>query len=233
MQAGRFAEAEDPLRECVAIHRELGVWGYGFQWTFVLARVCLHQGNHDEAWSLAERMVAEARDIHNVRGTVMGLALLGEAALVTGAFAKAERVLIESVEAAGPHTKDRYQHGQLGMLGLAARGLGRRVEAAQRLRSALSPKRSAQWLLGQMVALVGLALLYADQGNAERAVELFSLASRYGFVANSRWFKEIVGQTLTAAEAELSPEALRVARQRGAALDLDDTIRELLANHPD
>ena len=230
MQAGRFAEAEDSLRECVEIHRELGVWGYGFQWTFILARACLHQGRYDEARSLAERMVAEARDVHNIRGTILGLALLGEVALATGAFAEAEQVLTESAEAAGPHTSDRHKHGQLGMLGLAARGLGRPVEAAQRLRSTLSPTRSGpQWFLGHMVTLVGLSLLYADEGNAVRAVELFSLASRYGYVADSRWFEDIVGSTITAAEAELSPEALRVARQRGAALDLDDTIGQLLA----
>jgi len=57
--------------------------------------------------------------------------------------------------------------------------------------------------------------VYADEGNAERAVELFSLASRYGFVANSAWFQDIVGQTITEAEAELPPEVLHAALPRG------------------
>jgi predicted ATPase/DNA-binding CsgD family transcriptional regulator len=229
MQAGRFAEAEAPLRECVALHRQLGVWGYAFQWTFPLVRVCLHQGRVDEARALAEQLVAEARDMNNTRGAILGSALLGEVALPTGAFAEADRYLKESVEAAGPYTKDRYKHGQAAMLGLAARGLGRPVEATKRLWSALSPTRSAQWLPVQMVALVGLSLLSADEGQAARAIELFSLASRYGFVANSVWFQDIVGQTITTAAAGLSPDVLRAARERGAALDLDDTIGELLA----
>jgi predicted ATPase/DNA-binding CsgD family transcriptional regulator len=232
MQAGRFAEAEAPLRECVARHRELGVWGYEFRWTFALVRVYLHQGRYDEARTLAERLVAEARDLNDTPGTILGLALLGEGALATGAFAEAERVLTQSAEAAGQYTKDRYKHGQAAMLGLAARGLGRPVEAAQRLSSALSRTRSVQWFPMQMVVLVGLSLLYADGGQAERDVELFSLASRYGFVANSLWFQDIVGQTLTAAAAGLSPGVLRAARERGAALDLEDTIRELLAGRP-
>jgi tetratricopeptide (TPR) repeat protein len=229
MQAGRFAEAEEPLRECVAVHRELGVWGYGFQWTFLLARVCLHQGRYDEARALAERMVAEARDLDDARGTILGLALLGEGALAAGAFAEADRCLTESAEAAGRYTEDRYKHGQGATLGLAARGLGRPVEAEQQLRSVLRQKSGVQRFPVQMVALVGLSLLYADEGEAERAVELFSLASRYGFVANSIWFQDIVGQTLTEAAAGLSPDVLHAARERGAALDLEDTIGELLA----
>jgi tetratricopeptide (TPR) repeat protein len=229
MQAGRFAEAEDPLRKCVALHRELGVWGYGFRWTFPLGQLSLHMGRYDEARTLAERMIAEARDLGIARGTILALALLGEVALATGAFAEAERTLAASAEAAGPHTKGRYKEGQLAMLGLASRGLGRRDEAAQHLRSALSETGTFQWFPVQMAVLVGLSLLSADGGQAERAVELFSLASRYGFVANSIWFRDIVGQTLTEAAARLSPDVLRAAQERGAALDLDDAIGQLQA----
>lgn len=81
-----------------------------------------------------------------------------------------------------------------------------------------------------MTALVGLSLLCADEGQADRAVELFSLASRYGYVANSIWFQDIVGQTLTAAATRPSPDLLRAARECGAALNLDSVIGELLAD---
>jgi predicted ATPase/DNA-binding CsgD family transcriptional regulator len=232
IQAGRFAEAEEPLRECVALHRELGVWGYGARWAFSLAHVYLHQGRYDEARALAERTIAEARELNSGRGSFLGLAVLGEAALAAGAFAEADRYLAESAEAAAVYTKERYKHGQLAMLGLAARGLGRPVEAAGRLRSALTETGTFHWFPVQMVALVGFSLLHADEGQAERAVELFSLASRYGFVANSIWFQDIVGGTLTAAAAGLSPDASRAAREHGAALDLGETIAELLAGRP-
>jgi hypothetical protein len=112
---------------------------------------------------------------------------------------------------------------------LAARGLDRRGEAKQRLLSALSLASRAHDFQVLMVVLVGLSLLYADAGQAERAVELFSLASRYGFVANSVWFQDIVGQTITAEAAGLSTGVLRAARERGAALDLDEAIEELMA----
>jgi tetratricopeptide (TPR) repeat protein len=233
MQAGRFSEAEEPLRECVALHRELGMWGYGARWAFSLAQVYIHQGRYDEARALAERIIVETKEMDSGRGTFLGLALFGEVALATGAFAEADRCLRESAEAAAAYTKDRYQHGQLAVLGLAARGLGRPVEAARLLRSALSETGAVHRFPVQMVALVGFSLLYADEGQAERAVELFSLASRYGFVANSIWLQDIVGGTLTAAAAGLSPDELRAARERSARLDLGDTVGQLLAGPPD
>ncbi len=230
MHAGRFAEAEDPLRDCVVIHRELGVRGLGLQWSFPLGRVYLHQGKYDAARTLAERMVAEAGSLDFARGITKGLAVLGEVALGMGAFAEADRYLTESAEATGPDTKDRCEQGQLVMLGLAARGLGRPVEAEQLMLSALRQVSSAQRFQVQMIALVGTSLLYADEGKAERAVELFSLASRYGFVANSIWFQDLVGGSITAAAAGLAPGVLRAARERGAARDLDAAIGELLAD---
>ena len=39
-------------------------------------------------------------------------------------------------------------------------------------------------------------LLLADQGENERGVELYALASRYPFVAKSRWFEDVVGQQI-------------------------------------
>jgi tetratricopeptide (TPR) repeat protein len=226
---GRFAEAEEPLHESLELHTDLGVRGYGLHWRTALGQVKLHQGRYGEARALAEQIVAEARDLGYTRGITLGLALLGEVALATGAFAEASRVLTESVEGAGPDATDPYEHGQLAMLGLAARGLGHHLEAKQQMLSALSKASRTSDFMDQMVALVGLSLLQADEEQAERAVELYSLASRHAFVANSAWFQDVVGGTLTAAAAGLSPEALRAARERGAALDLDDAVGKLLA----
>jgi hypothetical protein len=196
-----------------------------------LGQANLHQGRYDDAQTQAKWIAAEARDPGYNRGITLGLALLGEVALVAGAFAQAERVLADSVEAAGLDAKDPYEQGQLATLGLAKRGFGRHLEAKQQILSALSRAGSTSDFMGQMVALVGLALLCADEGEAERAIELFSLASRHRFVANSLWFQDIVGSTITEAAAELPPGMLRAARERGAALDLGDTIESALMDH--
>ena len=85
-----------------------------------------------------------------------------------------------------------------------------------------------------MVALAGIALLLADEGEAplsrgqaERAVELYALASRYPSVANSRWFEDVVGRQIAAVAANLPPQVAVAARARGRGRDLEATVGEL------
>jgi hypothetical protein len=60
-------------------------------------------------------------------------------------------------------------------------------------------------------------------------VELYALASRHPYVANSRWFEDVVGKHVTAAAAALPAEVVTAARERGRARDLEATAGELLA----
>jgi hypothetical protein len=73
-----------------------------------------------------------------------------------------------------------------------------------------------------------MALLLADRGETERAVELYALASRYPFVANSAWFEDVAGRHIAAVAARLPPDAVVAAQERGRARDLDATVAELL-----
>ena len=58
---------------------------------------------------------------------------------------------------------------------------------------------------------------------------MYALASRYPYVANSRWFEDVFGRHIEAVAATLPPEAVEAARERGRARDLDATVKELLA----
>jgi hypothetical protein len=73
------------------------------------------------------------------------------------------------------------------------------------------------------------ALFLADQGEVERAVEIYALASRYPFVANSRWFEDVAGQHIAAAARALPPDIVASAQDRGRARDLWATVEELAA----
>jgi hypothetical protein len=79
-----------------------------------------------------------------------------------------------------------------------------------------------------VLALPAVALLLADRGEKERAVELCALASRYPLVASSRWFEDVAGRHIAAIAAALPPEVAMAARERGQARDLDATVKELL-----
>jgi hypothetical protein len=78
-------------------------------------------------------------------------------------------------------------------------------------------------------ALPAIALLLADRGETERAVELYALASRYPYVANVQWFEDVAGKQIAAVAATLPPDVVAAAQERGRARDLEATVEELLA----
>ncbi len=71
-------------------------------------------------------------------------------------------------------------------------------------------------------------MLLADEGQYERAVEVYALASRYPGVANSRWYEDVAGHEIAAAAAALPPDVVAAAQERGRARDLWATVKELL-----
>jgi len=73
------------------------------------------------------------------------------------------------------------------------------------------------------------ALLLVDEGQVERAVELYALASLEPYVANSRWFEDVAGREIGALGAALPPEVAAAAQERGSERDLWATVEELLA----
>ena len=116
----------------------------------------------------------------------------------------------------------------LALLGYAARGLGHLDQAGLHLHKALETAVEGGFV-ALLMALPATALLLADGGQEERAVELYALASRYPLVANSRWFEDVAGKHIAAVAAALPPEVVTAAQERGRARDLDATVAELLA----
>ena len=68
----------------------------------------------------------------------------------------------------------------------------------------------------------------ADQGEVERAVELYALAATQGIVANSKWFADIAGNEIANTAAGLPVEIIEAAKARGQELDLWQTAEVLL-----
>jgi hypothetical protein len=73
------------------------------------------------------------------------------------------------------------------------------------------------------------ALLRLDEGEAEQGVELYTCVARHGFVANSTWFRDLIGQPIAAAAASLPAGVAELARERGRSRDLEATAARLLA----
>jgi hypothetical protein len=59
-------------------------------------------------------------------------------------------------------------------------------------------------------------------------VELYALASRYPFVANSQWFEDVAGKHIAALARDLPSDAVAAAQERGWAWELEATVAGLL-----
>jgi len=75
--------------------------------------------------------------------------------------------------------------------------------------------------------LVGLAVLAAQEGDAERAVELWALVSRASVVTTSHFYQDLYRQHIAPVVATLLPEKVAVAEERGRGRDMWATLEEL------
>lgn len=148
--------------------------------------------------------------------------------MVEEAYADANRLLKESIATYRAVGLPNEQIMVLTDSSVAAWGMGELAKARQHLCEA---RRMADQVRADMVLILMLpiaAILTADLGESERAVELYALALRYPFVAQSRWFDDVFGQRITTVAAALRPEVVAAARERGRSRDLEATVAEVL-----
>jgi tetratricopeptide (TPR) repeat protein len=158
--------------------------------------------------------------------------ILGRAALAERAYAEAENWFFEikPVYEECRYPLDMANYGQnLVFLGFAKRGLDQISKARVYFYKALGVAAENESYLAVYHILPGIALLFADQGDIERAVELYALAATQGIVANSKWFDDIAGDEIAAPAEELPPDIVEAAKARGRVLDLWETAKALLA----
>ncbi|NIV34906.1 MAG: AAA family ATPase [Anaerolineae bacterium] len=229
---GRFVEAETTSTQGIAFWEDLGLRVWILRVSFVLARARLHAGEYRAARDQADAMVSLGLEISWVRGVIYGKIVLGEVALARSAFAQSYRILQKSRSHLKQFADDSWDVNQSAWLGLAARGLERAPEAWRHLSTALEWAGRNHQFYELMVALAGIALLLADAGKAEQAVEVYACASSHPFVANSQWFEDVAGAEVSTVAAQLPPKVAQVAFARGQAADPWQVAKELmLQNH--
>jgi predicted ATPase/uncharacterized protein HemY len=229
VELGRIAEGHVLLEQSLAIYDDLGhrLWWAYTNWSVGEAKV--HLGQYKEARVLGERSLTFHRDSGD--RTAIGYAhyLLGSVALAGKAYAEAQQALRESAAVHREVGHREMMSWTLAVLGYADRGLRQHAEARQHLSEALRTVAETGAFRPLVLALPAVALLLADRGEVERAVELYALAGQYPLVACSRWFEDVAGRQIAAIAETLPSEVVTAARERGRARDPEATVVELLA----
>jgi len=225
---GRFGEAHDLLKEIVSLREGLGMRIALVRAKSVLAWVKVNMGLYSEAWALNQECLATWRDSGRRPGIAMRLLCAGEIALASGAYSEAHPLLQESAAVLREIGQGYELALALMELGHAERGLGRPIRARRCLREGLRAIVGIEAHASSRYSLSLASLVLADQGDVERAIELYALAMRYPAAANSRYWEAVAGKHIAALAATLPPKIVAAAQERGRARDLETTVTELL-----
>jgi len=102
--------------------------------------------------------------------------------------------------------------------------LGRVSAARRQLQSELIAAVQRKDELNLANIMAAAAFLQATENEAVSALEYYTLAQQHPFIANSRWFADVVGKRVAAASATLSSEAALLAATRGETMDMWETV---------
>ena len=230
--AGQFARAESLLAQHRSTDVGAGATANADFLDLVRAFNQMHLGHYERARTQTMACLTRFLETGYRWGIERCCCYLGLAALATGAYDEARRWLQESVDLCHEIRQPGHLGQTLALLALVARGSGDPAQARQYLGEALRvapPVRDYATFMFQVIAISAMALLLADEGQLERAVELYATVSRYPLVSNSRLLADRAGGQIVAVTAQLPPNVAAAAQARGRARDLEATMADLVA----
>lgn len=225
---GKFTEALIPLEESKIIYNNLGLHDRAAFSVAMLASAMIHLGQYESALHQAQLALTHFQELGSRRGTGYGLLMMGWAYLGAGQTARARQFLQESL-AIYREIGQRDELAQaLALLGYAAYQLDDLKQAHQYLMEGLRTATQIRAFMPMVLALPAVTLLLGRQNRIEEALELIVLASRYPFVAGSRWFEQITREPMDAITNTLPSHLVASVKERGSAQTLEEVVEQLL-----
>lgn len=225
---GKFTEAQSLAVEGIQFCIDLGYRGCLALSFLELTVAESHLGDYKQAQANAQKALTLFHEIGDLRGIGWIFSILGELALAEENYVEAQRFLQECLT-------NFQKIGERGSVGVALASLGHAMhrlgdlhQAQQYLAKGLQIATEKESIWSFWYLLPVIALLMADRGQKEQAVELYALVCQSPMVANSRWFEDVVGRHIAAAAATLPPEVVLMAQERGRAREVWATVEELL-----
>ncbi|MFN2232287.1 MAG: tetratricopeptide repeat protein, partial [Anaerolineae bacterium] len=226
MSRGQFAAAGELLADVLAHFQEMRDQPEARGTTHDLGFAGLHRGHYQEVEKLVRAIRAPGEKAGRREDYAESLLLEGQVSLAQRRYDSAAQYLQKSLDV---HREwGRAPSEVQATLGYVLLARGELDQARKHLYEATRTVVTSEDFLGKLNLLPAAGLFLAAQGETARAVELYALATRYPYVANSRWFEDVAGRQIEAAAAELSPGVIAAAQARGRARDLDETVQELL-----
>jgi len=225
---GDFAKSYEYLGKSCQIYYELG---FRERWMFsrlALDLFLLNMGKYKEGYNLTIDDLAHAENYNLKREIGFGYYNLGVYGLATRDLENAFVWTFKSARNYHELGLMEFWCNSLAVLIFITHAMGRKDQACDYMRQALSKAISIKAFFTTMHITLAGALLMAEQGQLELALELAALANRYPYVGNSHWCQDAAGPEIKAIEESLPPEVVTAAKERGLRRDIWETAEELL-----
>jgi len=193
--------------------------------------VRLHQGQYDVVHEGASAELVEHQQNNNVLFRGFYQYLLGCAKLGQGETRAAQEKLLVSLGILTEiNFEDEFKSQIQSVLCFTAQRSSDGIlpEFQQFLEPSLGYCLETRNLKAVLWAIPAAAFLFLVAGERGKAVELYALASSQPFVANSKWFADVVGNKIEAIAATLPDEQVAGTRASGRKKDLWQTVESLL-----
>lgn len=223
---GRYEEAIDLAKTAYSLAKEMGR-NRDLMIDLVIAYNLIHAGQYAAAHRHLEKASSGNPFLLPSWNNRFLNTVKGELALANSTYAEGQAALVRSV-GVSRESANYLLGATLSDLALAEYHLNEYAATRAHLVEALAGAITNQNYPSVMFSLPATALLLANSGDAERAVEIWALAQRMPILANSRYYEDLAWREVAAAADSVPPDFLAVARERGRALDLWKTAGELL-----
>jgi predicted ATPase len=226
---GKFAESLQNTTVVRQIFRDLGHMPTSIEahLCLVIAGNHLHLGRYAEAQDSTRQCLLLAKSSDNLQITGFCLRYLGKLALIEGRYHEAQQYLQEGLALLNSVQQNlaAVTHADLT---LVARALDLPQQSVYHMVQVLEKTKQLRSQYMICHALPVAALLLADLGQDQRAVEIYSLAWQNSHVNQSKWFEDVIGKKLRQVKSSLAPELARSSWQTGKTLPVWETVEGLI-----
>lgn len=227
---GRYDEGYEQMRDSLALMRTIGdphalTLGLNF-----ISPTVIELGHYEEAEAYLQESLALCTQLGNRWGMGTAYRFLGLAALAQGKLLEAETLIHYSLDVFNEFVTGWDIVLSLVYLGEIKAAAGDSLEARRIFLEALPMALEVQAIPLALDALIGLAYLDAQAGQAEQALELsICVLCHPASIQEAKDRAEELGAEL---ETQLTPQQIEVAQASARAKSFDALVAELLDSSP-
>lgn len=232
LRQGKLEQAHTTVRDGLALANQLSdPWsiGYGLR---TLGEIYLKQNEYVKARENFEKSLEASRVVGDkviIGGVLINLAVLTN---VQGQYEESDRYAEEALGIFQLIGDETHQPFPMRIMGYAAIHTGNLVRAGVLMRESLSGNYVLHEAAGQLACLVGIAYCELTGKNVEKAILLLGLAEKNIKERNIRLLEpdELAVQSIISlGKKKLGEAGFEEIFRQGQSLDLDDTIKQLMA----